>query len=244
MEYIQGEKFMALANGENILYCDTHNISSFLRDFPKRTIILITHNSDCKIDDNIEIPDNISRWFAQNVNKVDSRLESLPIGLENNKWFKKVNKLEKIVQKLETTRNLRNLVYINHNKGTNIKERCKPYKLLEKVPWATLKEGLNGKDFDGYLDDIYNHNFVICPQGNGIDTHRTWEVLYVGSIPIERRNINNQYYTDLPICFVNDWEEVTEDFLVSEYIRIKTSVWNMAKLDFNYWKERIESYAA
>ena len=63
----------------------------------------------------------------------------------------------------------------------------------------------------------------------------------MGSIPIEKRNINNQFYTDLPICFVDQWEEVTESFLIKEYTRIKEGVWNMEKLGFDYWKDKIHS---
>jgi hypothetical protein len=86
---------------------------------------------------------------------------------------------------------------------------------------------------------VYNHKFVISPEGNGIDTVRTWECLYMGTIPIEKRNINNQFFTDLPICFVNTWEEITEDFLNQEYERIKNATWKMQMLTFEYWKYRI-----
>ena len=92
-----------------------------------------------------------------------------------------------------------------------------------------------------YIDKIYNHKFVLSPEGNGTDTHRTWEILYLKSIPIEKRNINNQFFTDLPICFVDDWEEITEDFLNKEYDRINSIKWNLEKLDFNYWKNKILS---
>ena len=62
----------------------------------------------------------------------------------------------------------------------------------------------------------------------------------MGCIPIEKRNLNNRFYADLPICFVNDWEEVTEEFLVRELIRIRSTEWNMEKLTFTYWKNLIE----
>ena len=80
----------------------------------------------------------------------------------------------------------------------------------------------------------------MCPEGNGIDTHRTWECLYMNTIPIEKININNQYYTDLPICFVNRWKEITEEFLEKEYIRINSIKWNMNKLSFEYWRNKIK----
>jgi hypothetical protein len=90
-----------------------------------------------------------------------------------------------------------------------------------------------------YLDDIYNHKFVLCPEGNGTDTHRIWECLYLNTIPIEKRNINNSFYEDLPICFVDDWEEITEDFLNREYERITNTEYDMSKIDFKYWKQKI-----
>jgi hypothetical protein len=61
----------------------------------------------------------------------------------------------------------------------------------------------------------------------------------LNTIPIEKRNINNQFYIDLPICFVNNWDEITEDFLNSEYERINNIEWNYDKLTFSYWKEKI-----
>ena len=81
---------------------------------------------------------------------------------------------------------------------------------------------------------------MICPEGHGIDTHRTWETLYLNSIPIEIRNINNSFYEDLPICLVDSWEEITEDFLNKEYNRINEKKYNLEKLDFNYWLKKIK----
>jgi hypothetical protein len=128
---------------------------------------------------------------------------------------------------------------MNHNILTNPEKRTKPYQVLDNKSWVTIENGTNGHGFDEYIHDVYAHHFVICPEGNGIDTHRTWETLYMNSIPVEKRNINNQFYTDLPICFVDDWEEITEEFLNNEYCRIKNTQWNMDKLTFTYWKEKI-----
>jgi hypothetical protein len=81
--------------------------------------------------------------------------------------------------------------------------------------------------------------FVLSPEGNGIDTHRLWEALVIGTIPIEKRNINNSFYSDLPICFVNKWSDITLDFLEKEYIRIKSTNYDLNKLTFSYWKDKI-----
>lgn len=200
----------------------------------KQRYILITHNSDNNI--NFAPPDNVIVWYAQNVDIIHPRVKSIPLGIENTFWLK--DKKQMMKKKLCQHRNYKAMLYVNHNVKTN-PDRQKPYDLFKNNKWATINNGANGQGFDNYLDNIYNHPFVVCPAGNGLDTHRTWECLYMGTIPIEKRNINNQFYTDLPILFVDDWEEITEKFLYDAFMRIKESKWDMAKLTFEYWRNEI-----
>ena len=160
------------------------------------------------------MPDNLVMWFGQNVNVVNKRIQSLPIGLENAHWYesRNFNNIDYIKKILNTEKKPRNLLYVNHNISTNIKEREDPYRLFENIKYATCQHGYNGMDIAGYLDNVYNHMFMISPVGNGMDTHRLWETLYLNTIPIEKRNINNRFYIDLPICFIDSWTEITEKF--------------------------------
>ena len=204
-------------------------------------VTVVTHNADVNVDDKIKIPDNVIKWHTQNVNTQNPKVESIPIGLENERWFKPIHKKEKMEAMLRTPKHRRNLVYMNHNVKTNPSERTKPYQVLENKSWVTTDVGVNGRGFESYLANVYSHKFVICPVGNGMDTHRTWETLYMGSVPIEKRNLNNRFYTDLPICFVDDWEEVTERYLEKWIIDNVEKNWNMSKLDFSYWKNKIRN---
>lgn len=266
-EFIVGEKFYSVAdfiysNDEKIDYnklnntFDKNNLKeinivyfhTMYRDYLfdsisnlNKKFILISHNSDDNVDSVSNLPNNVIKWFSQNINIRDSRLESLPIGLENGKWFPEVRKQRKILKKINTDKKYYNMVYMNHNVNTN-NDRKNIYNILKDKNFVTVNMSSNGQNYENYIDNIYNHRFVICPQGNGIDTHRTWETLYLKSIPIEKRNINNQYYTDLPICFVDDWNEITEDFLNREYERIINTKWNLDKLKMSYWIEKIKNY--
>ena len=222
----------------DIIYTDIGYVQEFFKVITDKQIILITHNGDASC--NIIPPDNVIRWYTINVNIVHPCIESIPIGLENDIWFPDVHKKDKILKKVSESRTYRNLVYMNHSIATNPTIRGRIYQLYEGESWITSSRGSNRPDlFDEYLDNIYNHKFVICPQGNGLDTHRTWECLYAGTIPIEKRNLNNRFYDDLPICFVDNWEDLTPEFLESEFIRIKHGTWNMKKLTFEYWENRI-----
>jgi hypothetical protein len=226
-----------------IIYCHTHISKALfsLIDNLDKDVILITHNSDNNIDEKLisNIPGNIIKWYTQNLNVNHFKIESLPIGLENKIWFPHINKQEKIKNILTKKIDNKNLLYVNHNINTNLKEREEPYIIFKDKNFVTLVEGKNGYDFDSYLTSIKSHKFILCPNGNGIDTHRLWEVLYLKSIPIVKRGINTLLYQDLPICYVDDWKEITEDFLNKEYKRINNTKWNLEKLDFNFWKDKI-----
>ena len=133
---------------------------------------------------------------------------------------------------------------MNFNICNNPTERKFIYELLCEKDYVTTVYGKNGKDFDGYLSDLYNHCFTICPQGNGIGVHHPWEALYIGTIPIQIKTINNQEWRDLPFCWVDNWEQLLDsDFLASEYARISKSKWDMSKAKFSYWDSRIKADA-
>lgn len=251
MEYIQGEKFKQLADNKIIFYRHTHEVNNFFKnEAPSTPFILISHNSDGNVLENaVREPDasfslappNLIKWFAQNINYKHEKLQALPIGLENSEWFVETKKIHKLKEITNTSKKFINLVYMNHNIKNNIPERQPLYDFLSKKSYITTHHGHNGINYDEYLYNLYNHCFMICPEGNGIGTHREWESLYANTIPIQKRNIDNSYYTDLPICFVNEWYELeNEEFLRNEYIRIKYhTVCNLEKLNFDYWKQKI-----
>jgi hypothetical protein len=69
-----------------------------------------------------------------------------------------------------------------------------------------------------------------------------WETLYMGSIPIVKRDIAMDEFSDLPICFINHWSEVTPKFLEIEKARIQNGNWNTEKLKMTYWIDLINKY--
>ena len=217
--------------------------------------ILITHNGDNEVNDRgvgymdgkgnyirtdeFTIPANVIRWYATNVNTLNPKIEAIPSGLENNKWRPEARKKEKMIETLATPRTFKNWVYMDHSTTWNIGERKGLYDLLAGEPWVTSFS--DGANFDRFLENVYSHRFVISPRGNGIATHREWECLYMGTIPIQKRDLNNRFFTNLPICFVDDWQEVTKDFLEREYERITHTLWYKEILNFAYWENKIRN---
>lgn len=270
MDFIQGERFIGIADFTyapdirhrddydkltntyhwkkvkpvNIIYTHSMYAKQLFEELVGHLerFVVITHNGDNNIDGTYVVPGNVIRWFAQNVMINNERIESIPIGLENDRWFRLLRKKEKMILKLQEEKGYKNLVYMNYNITTNPKEREPVFNMFKDKPWVTAVRGVNGKGFDTYLDDIYNHKYVICPAGNGVDTHRFWEALYMGSIPIVKKNINNWFYNDMPVLYVNDWEAVTEDLLDAMWSMYMKGEWDKQKLTFEYWKNRILNY--
>ncbi len=234
--------FNAIENGD-IIYTHSFYVKQLFKVLGEldKGVIVVTHNSDINIDNSFSPPDNVFKWFSQNVNVIHEKIESIPIGLENDRWFPQIRKKEKMGVTMGMPKFFKNLVYMNHNINTNPGKRNKPYELLEKKRWVTTEHRANGENFDDYLQNLFTHKFVICPEGNGLDTHRTWEALYMGAIPIEIKNNNNRFYADLPILVIDDWEQLTEKFLEDWYYQMMCGikVWNYDKLNFSYWEDKI-----
>ena len=64
------------------------------------------------------------------------------------------------------------------------------------------------------------HKFVVAPRGNGWDTHRLWEALYLGCVPIVESGPLDPLYSQLGrgvVLIVEDWAKVTDAFLQAHY---------------------------
>ncbi len=60
--------------------------------------------------------------------------------------------------------------------------------------------------------------FVLCPTGLGQATHRFFETIMLGSIPIVKKTNTSfdKLYNVFPCLVVDDWYQVTEHFLLSK----------------------------
>jgi hypothetical protein len=190
MDWIQGERFINLAKftyapfyksgddydglkntldldllqDEDIIYthlCYVKSLFSLMSSTHKH-YTLISHNGDISIDSSFKWNNNLDHWFTQNVNiNMPLFIESLPIGLENERWFKGLKKKQRMEGLLTKPKQNKNLVYMNHDIKTNSVKRYIPYYLLENKAWVTSQHGVNGKDFDNYISNIYNSKYSI-----------------------------------------------------------------------------------
>jgi hypothetical protein len=213
----------------------------------KNLKIIISGHSDYPITDNLVDQYNPNFWFTVNKQTTRPNVFSIPLGITNDT---NESDLHPIYGNLDCMTNVmqeqiehKNFVYMNININTYPIERQFVWDLFNNKEWVTI--GTIENTIEGrtkFLRDIKAHTFVLCPRGNGIDTHRLWETLYMGSIPIVKRDIGYSDFEDLPICFVNDWSEITVEFLEDEKQRIQNTNWNLEKLKMSYWINKINEF--
>jgi len=200
----------------------------------KKPYIIVTHNSDNEISDKyIDYlnSEKIKRWYSQNINFKHPKLISIPIGIANSQWEHGNLQLLDKIRNENLPKN--NLVYKNFDVKTSINRRLG---VLEKTNNIMLTRNRKQED---YLRDIAFSKFNICPMGNGIDTHRMWESIYLGSIPIVQNCINTSFYRELPILEIEDWSCLNEKYLNEKYDEIMSKKYNYRKIDLEYWKKEI-----
>jgi hypothetical protein len=235
----------------------THNSDGFITDNPRYVNTLEPHHhADVRL-----IPDNLHKWFGCMVEYSSDKIVSIPIGVENDQHFgnKKdiINNLNKqYIEKREDK-----LVYVNFKISNNYNERISCYNSVKDNDFCTFsdkmftEQQLNPpiesfppiykESYDFFAKEIKSHKFVLCPVGNGLESHRLWETLYLGSIPITRRNINYSFYEDkLPILMIDNWTEITKELLITKFDEItnklKIGFYNLEMLNFPFWINLIE----
>lgn len=207
--------------------------------------VLITHNSDQNITPSLETSRVLShprlrKWYAQNVGFEHPKLYVLPIGMANDQWqHGDLSFFRNSEDVMNAHTNKTESVYFYFNLSTNFSKRNECYKQLrDKIPFLENYPPII------YLEVLSNYSFCICPEGNGADTHRFWEALYVKCVPIVLRTpyidvIRNQC-PELPMVVLNSWEELDVDKLVYDNEKMGSpNYYDTLKL--SYWRNLIRN---
>lgn len=239
------------------IFVNTHDLKHILKTISLvegKRFILICHNSDGEINTiarrpfdhslkDFQLPANVIALYSQNVDTDFDRIIPIPIGMENAYYFKPLKKLENIYNLMQSQPAKENKLYVCFNIWTNPTERIEPYIGFRDCNYCTVDAGLNGSNFDRYINNMARHRFVLCPDGNGIDTIRMWEALYLGCIPIVKRHAFTKYFEGkLPIIIVDGWGAASE--FIMEFVGRNCDIFldtcnKYEMLTMSYWRDRI-----
>jgi hypothetical protein len=94
-----------------------------------------------------------------------------------------------------------------------------------------------------YLRQLRESPMVLCPEGNGVDTHRLWETLYMGGIPVMLENpALDDLVEGLPVIRLRAWEELDNMSAIEElWDAAVHRSWNQDRLLRSYWQREMES---
>jgi hypothetical protein len=217
----------------------------FVNIFPKieHPFILITHNSDYdapgQFKDYLDSP-KIIKMFSQNPTIAHPKLVPIPIGVANNHFnHGKEQHFDYVRYKLKEYRK-KYLVGIGFKPAKYTlyfgSERSDAYSIFSNKDYS---QRVFSDNHILYLSKMAECNYIVSPRGNGLDTHRAWEALLVGSIPIVMSSPLDKAFDGLPVLVVNNWNDINKE----ELIRTRDSIGNLKseKMFFEYWSNLILS---
>lgn len=249
-DLITTDGYLSFCNDNNITYLKTDYFytgpfiwrGNLHPDKEIKNICVVGHSDYPVVD---KISEMFKYVFCVNrVTDCDNTF-GIPLGISNDTDESPAHRIcgnkDVFIDVINTDINKENLAYINFTVSTFISERKLVFDMFSDKNW--VKVGEMQTTWEGnrkYLMDIKSSKFVFCPRGNGVDTHRLWESLYMGSIPIVKYENTHHLFTDLPILFIKEWSEINEDFLNGKYEEIINKKWNLDKLKISYWENLIK----
>ena len=84
---------------------------------------------------------------------------------------------------------------------------------------------------EAYFKSLAKFKFVVSPEGNGIDCHRHYEGLMVGTIPIVEDHPGiREKYAGLPVLYTRDYSEITSAYLNEKYAEMIDQEYDFSKM--------------
>jgi hypothetical protein len=207
----------------------------------KNKYILVTHASDSAIPGKYRScldDDTLAAWFGTNVAIDHPKMFFIPIGIANRYWpHGNIEFLSRAIASAPLIPKNK-LLYMNFTVATNSDRRKPAYDYFVSKPFCYRS---NYKSYEAYLFDTAQSKFVLSPAGNGMDCHRTWEALFLGSFPVTKHSPLDKLFEQFPIVIVDDWSQVTEEFLNTKYEELKNFVYDRKKLYAPYWLDQIKT---
>ena len=185
----------------------------FSRVWP-RLRLLVFHNSDFSVDYTVianflETHPNVYVW-AENSIRWHPRIRCVPLGEENRIWRGGSVDYDPPIT-------------ISRKEARPVKI-CLPHWGLTHPIRKQWREEASTLDISGlhrapsmpkeeYLEFLTDCRAVLCPRGNGYDTHRVWECLAKGTWPIVQDNAHTQLllrqYPSLPLLTIDSPEDLS-----------------------------------
>jgi hypothetical protein len=237
----------------------------YLKHFTKDYILITTgYNEYCvpfltypakdvmyNLHTNLLDCDKLLCWYTKNPCIPHPKLKPIPLGpkWQWNSWLFFGEDISSHKEIFNTygldgynsfkTGNKPNLLYCNFCVNTTDNPFIKSHTNLRhiwKAHFETIFQWNESKYFEDYIIELSSYKFCLCPPGRGLDTHRTWEALMVGTIPIMLTSPLDPLFTTLPVIIVDSIEGIHEDYLNAKYEELHNKDYDFSIVYSEYWK--------
>lgn len=263
---IEGRAVRALKSGGTIYVC-TRALPRFVENFLPQIAVpfrLVTGDSDLTVSAEA-IGDHVvnallqnpclTSWFAQNLALDHPKTRHIPIGMDyhtlaaqtQHSWGEfleplgQESELLRIRRAAPTLEERRVSCYVNWHRQLPRGDR---QDCLAKIDPAVLTFE---SEFVARTRSWANNAkclFTVSPRGNGMDCHRTWEALLLGTVPVVKASPLDALYVGLPVCIVEDWAEITADYLNRKREEMLDASFDFAALELSFWARIINGEQA
>ena len=220
----------------NWWFCNPEFLEYFFRHLaPNDDYVLFTHNSNDDRPIGPEFEKRLRRpelraWFATNVDYEHPKLSPLPLGIGNP--LKCDPALLKWAQEQAFPKT--HLFEASFGITTNVKERtyCIEQTGIQPSGKRPVAE---------FFEQVASAFFCLSPRGNGIDCYRTWQALYLRTVPVVTRSLLSERRPELPLVVLDDWSEFRSiEFSPELYERVWDG-WDPATISLDRELERIRA---
>jgi len=235
-----------LEEGDRV-FMKVNDIPAFVQSPPSRKVTIVISNSDETFDDALMAKVRPYATTVYAINCSAKGAKQIPIGFRDDQYTPHKDLVD-ILENPELPGEKTTLCLVNFLVETNGGERKRALDRFSPESWATvdksyLNYGLSKatvftipetiqKRLD-YYKTLKQTKFVVCPPGRGVDTHRVYETLFFGGIPIIKTSFLDPMYEKLGGCWiVKDWTDVTEEACNKRWAARQTPT---IQYDAAYW---------
>lgn len=249
-----------------VVYVNSSAIPDFYKRFwPSVRVPIVLVSGDC--DETVPVDlfreedlktfladGRLVAWFAQNAIPLDPKMRQIPIGLdyhtlsvnETHPWGPKQTPVqqETILNLLKARKPFferKGEAHANFHFSMRTRFAQDRREALNDIPKDLVAyEPAPTSRFVTWANQA-GHQFVVSPQGGGIDCHRTWEALCLGCIPIVKTSFLDPLFAGLPVLIVKSWDAVTPTLL--KECAALNPLFDYPKLRLAYWVQEIRTVA-
>ena len=238
----------------------------------REPVILYSGGNDCSLqpDENVLrllMSPMIKHWYIENMNEaltsaMSPKLSAIPIGACQTHILPLKKETGRAMEMLNTAvtpwdQRIDRVYTCGFSPDAHKAHRAQWYEWATKCPDSICslpcKSPRPGHGNYVQQSDLWTeygkYRYALSPLGRGFDTHRTWEILLMGAIPIVEKWAGSDAYATLPVIVVDKVEDISRtklDAAAKKWAAVNGGILRnrkmlLERLSHKYWVDVVHS---